>query len=40
MCLNYNGVTNLFSEMNIVYLIIEKKRAVKKALLFSYLILK
>ena len=38
MCLNYNVVANLFSEMNIVYLMIEKKRAVEKALLFSYVI--
>ena len=30
--------TNLYSKMNIMYLIIEKKRAVKKALLFSYVI--
>ena len=28
--------TNLYSKMNINYLSIEKKRAVKKALLFSY----
>ena len=35
-----NAVTNLYSEMNILYLIIEKKQAVEKALLFSYLILK
>ena len=36
----FNAVTNLYSEMNILYLIIEKKQAVEKALLFSYLILK
>ena len=30
--------TNLYSKMNIMYLIIEKKRAVKKALLFLYVI--